>query len=226
MYVWVILATFLAMLASYTLAPRADMRRITVETLAEAELAKFTAQHHAAYTYVRLHKPPFSGDKKLNNYSPGVVADNTLRNYLPFGYVLSGLYTSQIFCMDDTMSNEIGSGPQGPCNVPGSRKVMVTYGPIPERWVNLSTDPEEPNMDFMNAIRHTGNAGEIVGYTRFDSSAVTDPIFNLSGSKVRVFDGRGIYDSFVPKAVLKNGTYKSVCDLDSNKVCLVSVAGI
>lgn len=226
MYVWVILATFLAMLASYTLAPRADMRRLTVETVAEAELAKFVAQHHAAYQYVRLHKPPFSGDKKLNNYSPGVVSEDTLRSHLPFGYVLSGLYISQIFCMDDTMGAEVGSGPNGPCNLPDSRKVMVTYGPIPERWINLSTDPEEPNMDFMNAVRNTSNAGEVIGYTKFDSSAAHDPIFNLSASKVRVFDGRGTYQSFVPKAVLNNSTYKSVCDLDSNKVCLVSVAGI
>lgn len=226
MYIWVILATFLAMLASYTLAPRADMREVTVEPLAQAELGKFSAQHQAAYDYIRLHKPPYSGHKKYNNYSPGVLSESTLRSHLPFGYVLSGLYTTQIFCLNEDMTAELGGGPNGPCNEPGSHKLMVTYGPIPERWVNLAVTPEQPNADFMNAVRSMAYTGEVVGYTVYDEDAEYDDNDNMSASKIRVFDGRGIYDSFVPVAVLNNATYKKVCDMDKDLVCLVSVTAI
>lgn len=226
MYVWVILATFLAMLASYTLAPRSDMREVTVEPLAQAELGKFAAQHRAGYDYVRLHKPPYTGSKKYNNYSPGVISESTLRSYLPFGYVLSGLYTTQIFCMNEDMTQELGGGTNGPCNEEGGHKVMVTYGPIPERWVNLSVTPEQPNTDFMNAVRSMAYTGEVVGFTMYDPDAEYDDNYNMSDSKIRVFDGRGLYDSFVPVAVLNNATYKKVCDMDDDLVCLVSVTAI
>lgn len=226
MYIWVILATFLAMLASYTLAPRADMREVTVEPLAQAELGKFSAQHQAAYDYIRLRKPPFSGHKKFNTYSPGVLSADTLRYYLPHGYVLSGLYTTQIFCLNEDMTDELSSGPNGPCNEPGAHKLMVTYGPIPERWVNLAVTPEQPNADFMNAVRSMAYTGEVVGYTVYDEDAEYDDNDNMSASKIRVFDGRGIYDSFVPVAVLNNATYKKVCDMDKDLVCLVSVTAI
>lgn len=226
MYIWVILATFLAMLASYTLAPRSDMREVTVEPLAQAELGKFFVQQKAGYDYVRLHKPPFTGSKKYNNYSPGVIAESTLRNHMPFGYVLSGQYTTQIFCLNEDMTAELTGGPNGPCNEPNSHRLMVTYGPIPERWVNLSVTPEQPNVDFMNAVRTMAYAGEIVGYTAYDADAAFDDFSNLSSSKIRIVDGRGIYEAFVPVGVLHNATYKSVCNMDDDLVCLVSVTAI
>ncbi len=226
MYVWVILATFLAMLASYTLAPRADMRKVTVEPLAQAELGKFSVQQEAAYEYVVLHKPPFSGHKKYNNYSPGVLSESTLRSHLPFGHVLSGLYTSQIFCMNSDMTEELSSGANGPCNEKTGRKVVVTYGPIPERWTNLSVTPEQPNTDFMNAVRGTAYADEVLGYTMYDADAEYDEYDNVSGSKVRIFDGRGASVSYVPVAVLNNAVYKKVCDMDKGRVCLVTMTAI
>ncbi len=226
MYIWVILATFLAMLASYTLAPRADMREVTVEPLAQAELGKFYSQHRAGYEYVRLHKPPYTGSKKYNNYSPGILSESTLRSYLPFGHILSGEYTTQIFCMNEDMTAELSGGDNGPCNEPGGHKALVTYGPIPERWVNLEAEPEQPNADFMNAIRSMSYAGEVVGYTMYDPDATYDDNDNMSASHIRIFDSRGLYNSFVPVAVLNNADYRRVCNMDEDWVCLVSVTAI
>ena len=52
MYIWVVLATFLAMLASYTLSMRADIRKVAVEPMAEAEIAKLVSKHRAAGRYI------------------------------------------------------------------------------------------------------------------------------------------------------------------------------
>ena len=78
----------------------------------------------------------------------------------------------------------------------------------------------------MNAVRSMAYTGEVVGFTMYDPDAAYDDNYNMSDSKIRVFDGRGLYDSFVPVAVLNNATYKKVCDMDDDLVCLVSVTAI
>ena len=53
MYIWVLLATFIAILYSFNLPTRSDMREIYVEPQAEAIVSKMLLQHRAAENYAR-----------------------------------------------------------------------------------------------------------------------------------------------------------------------------
>ena len=79
MYIWVVLATFIAILYSFNLTTRSDMREIYVEPQAEAIVSKMLLQHRAAENYAR--------DLGFNSYYPGEVNFDVLcqQNYLPYG---------------------------------------------------------------------------------------------------------------------------------------------
>lgn len=63
MYIWVLLATFIAILYSFNLPTRSDMREIYVEPQAEAIVSKMLLQHRAAENYAR--------DLGYTSYYPG-----------------------------------------------------------------------------------------------------------------------------------------------------------
>ena len=79
MYIWVLLATFIAILYSFNLPTRSDMREIYVEPQAEAIVSKMLLQHRAAENYAR--------DLGYTSYYPGEVDFDLLcrMNYLPYG---------------------------------------------------------------------------------------------------------------------------------------------
>ena len=58
MYVWVLLATFIAMLYAFNLSTREDMRSLYTVPQAESVVAKIVTQHRAArpvsYTHLTL----------------------------------------------------------------------------------------------------------------------------------------------------------------------------
>lgn len=228
MYIWVILATFLAMLASYTLSVRPDMRAITVEPLAGATLGKMVAQHKAAANYVKFNKYPYAPDRQHVDYVPGIIGENDLLAEMPYGYVLTGNYTSQIFCMNNSMTTAYDyAGGENPCDVRENRRMVVTYGPVPARWLSLNSAMERPNADFMNAMWSMVNAGEELGYMApADASEVHVSQENPSGSDIRLFSRGGTDDLFVPRAVVDDAQFKSVCDLSKNWVCLVYMSSI
>ena len=208
MYIWVILATFLAVLASYTLSPRADIRQITVEPLAEAAVEKLVTKHKAARDYVKYRKKPYVSNPPNVEYSPGVIADEDLDR--------------QIFCMNEDMT--VSYGEQAQCSVRKNKKMLVTYGVIPTRWINQATELEEPNVDFMNALRNTVEGGTMFGYTA-PVLAGTSTDKNISGSSVRIID-RDRADIYVPSAVVEDATFKEVCDLSKGWVCLVYLSSV
>ena len=228
MYLWVILATFLAVLASYTLSIRPDMRAVTIEPVAEASLGKFLAQHQAALKYVKYQKPPYtpgfqSGDKKSVNYTAAVIDEDELQNEMAYGFSLSGEYTSQIFCMTPDMTSSIEAA--DPCNTENVRRMVVTYGAIPQRWLNTRAGYDQPNSDFMAAMRKMVNGGEYCGYIA-PVRDIDESSSNPSGSAVRLADRSGTVGIFVPLAVVENVNFKSECDLADNKICLVYMSSI
>ena len=76
MYIWVVLATFLAAIASYALAPRSDYREITVEPLAEAHIARIAKRHQFAKTYIRIRQPfTESSTIPIGPYTPEMIAE-------------------------------------------------------------------------------------------------------------------------------------------------------
>ncbi|MBE6452027.1 MAG: hypothetical protein E7012_00860 [Alphaproteobacteria bacterium] len=228
MYIWVILATFLAMLASYSLAIRPDMRSITVEPVAEAVLGKIIVQHEAAKSYVKYKKFPYSADKKKVEYQVGVVSEDDLKKELPFGFIMNNDYVSQIFCMDPTFSEAYSHNPtNNPCDLITNRRLLITYGPIPPRWMSLSAEMQRPNLDLMNAMRSIVNVGEKFGYMALaDAEGIANTEDNPSGSNVRLVDRDGVRVNFVPKAIVNDVTFKSKCDLSSNKICMIYVSNI
>ena len=52
MYVWVLLATFIAMLYAFNLSTREDMRSLYTVPQAESVVAKIVTQHRAARQYM------------------------------------------------------------------------------------------------------------------------------------------------------------------------------
>ena len=165
MYIWVILATFLAILASYTLSVRPDMRELSVSRVAEATLGRLIVQHKAALNYVKYNKYPYTTSRNEVDYVPGIISEGDILNEMPYGYALDGQYTSQIFCMNQNMTEAYDdvSG-ANPCDVTDNRKMVVTYGPIPTRWMSLSSAMERPNADFLNALWSMVSSGEELGY--------------------------------------------------------------
>ena len=228
MYIWVILATFLAILASYSLSVRPDMRELSVARVAEAVLGRLVVQHEAALNYVKYHKYPYSENRDHVDYSPGVINDGDLLAEMPYGYNMDGQYVSKIFCMNQNMTVAYGGeGGANPCDVADNRKMVVTYGPIPTRWMSLSSAMERPNTDFLNALWNMVSSGEEFGYMiPALASDVHASSENPSASKVQLATRAGNEKIFVPKAVVEDLDFKSICDLDENFICLVYMSGI
>lgn len=227
MYIWVVLATFLAMLASYVLSPRSDIREVTVEPLAEAQLAKIITKHQAAQKYARYRKRPYtsSSDPELVEYKTGVLSVADVIPYLPHGYVHDANFESQIFCMNENMTVSYSKGGGfDPCSVVANTKMAVTYGAIPLRWLNQGTNLEEPTTDFMNAMRSIVEGGTEFGYTA-PVMAGTSTVKNISNSNVRIID-RDRDDMYVPKAIVNDPNYKRVCDVSKGWICLVYITRI
>lgn len=221
MYIWVVLATFLAILASYTLAPRADYRQLAVEPQAEAALSSVVTKHQAARDYVRFRKKPYTANPAIVEYAPGILNDGDLAEYAYFGHEISDQFISQIFCMNETMT--VAYSDSSACSVRKNKKMVVTYGPIPMRWRNMTADTEQPNEDLMNALRNTVDGGTFFGYTVTAFHA--DSIRNISGSNVQIVD-RDRDDIFVPKAIVNDTNFKKECDLSRGFSCLVYLSGI
>ncbi len=233
MYVWVVLATFLAMLASYSLSVRSDMREITVEPVAEAVLGKMIIQHEAAYQYVKYKKYPYTTDRDIVNYQPGVVAEADILNEMPRGYKLSGNYTSQIFCTNPEMTVTYAN--QASCNDRDNKKILITYGPIPSKWANLYTSENQiPNNDLMGAMRKIVKGGENMGYTAYASADDVNKCNsnpnpspeNTSCTNVKLKGRKGNMMVFISQAVLSDEVFSSVCDLTKGWSCLVYMTSI
>ena len=228
MYIWVILATFLAMLASYTLAVRPDMRSVTVEPVAEAVLGPIIVQHKAAKKYVKYRKFPYSVDRKKVEYMVGIVDKGKIEEEAPHGFILGDEYVSQIFCMDPTFSTAYAhNASSNPCDVIENRRMLITYGPIPSRWMSLSSGMPRPNLDLMNAMRSIVNVGERLGYIAPANAAdISVSEDNPSGSDMRLVDRDGVRTNFVPKAIVNDPNFKAKCDLSKNWGCLVYMSNI
>lgn len=177
MYIWVVLATFIAILYSFNLTTRSDMREIYVEPQAEAIVSKMLLQHQAAENYAR--------DMGFTSYYPGEVDFDVLcqKNYLPYG--LEGCNPSdisrinrrqeihsRIYCLDKTTSgysNSVTGCPGSPscCSQSNAYNYVVTYACVPPKWRNIKTG--KPNNDLLNALKNTVGFGVNIGYAEFEN---------------------------------------------------------
>ncbi len=196
MYIWVVLTTFLAMLAAYALPIRQDADKIIDVPIAEAQIVKLVVRQKAVLEYMRMNAWPFWGDQYDGkvNYETGAVDAEKYENYMTISYKDVGDYISQIYCLQDEKT-VVRYGVDSCKRLPEEHiwRVVLTYGPIPEKWQsflkkNDGTYKVRPSADFVRALRaHFVNTEE-VGYVEKDSPyivnyeqrkfVIPDPIWN------------------------------------------------
>ena len=142
MYLWVVLATFIAALYSYNLSVRSDLDRTFAETKASVIIAKFRALHNGVKDYFNSQAPSKTGQTHVTYY-PGdgvnitsqsetnddVLTVDMIRDYLPVGYAKSedtiediatitggGEIVSKVFCFEEgNTAQQCVSGGDGSC---------------------------------------------------------------------------------------------------------------
>lgn len=203
MYIWVVLATFLAAIASYYLAPRNDMRELTVVPLAEAEIAKVVTQHKAASTYIGHHKR--SSGSSLPTYIIGELTENELAPYFPYGHGINDNYATLVYCVDENYS-QLYQTPNECFSNSTNIKYLITCGSLPLRWVNLNTGT--PTADFMTAMRHSVSADSGLGYTVYHDGSFW--IFEHNQTQTEV-----------PPILLDQGGLQDYCGFDEEQAAIV-----
>ena len=174
MYIWVVLATFIAILYGFNLSVRSDMRQIYVEPQAEAAVSKIVIQHKAAVKYIG----DLVSDKKP--YNAGEISTNVFEAYLPAGYNSTGTYTTIMYCLDK--NDKTLSTANGNCNAENSIK------------------GGRPANDLVNAMKTVvGNASNF-GYTQ-EISKTADK--NQLGSTMGINNGNNQWLS-IPQYIIDN----------------------
>lgn len=185
MYVWVVLATFLAMIAAYFLPVREDMRDRVDIAVAQAKLVQFSVKQQAAQEYLieaawpycknanGTEVPGCNGTSMVVGYQTGVITDAVLSNYLPTGFVNDPDYVTAVYCMNKAQSS-LRTG-AGSCNyTPDTSRMLMTYGPIPSKWRQYDSHGQllRPTMDFLRAMREFFGSEAMAGYTTMSGGSL------------------------------------------------------
>jgi len=211
MYLWVLLITFISLLYSYNLSVRGDERKIGVEPLAEAAISSFALHHRMGQQYIKERSPktidnPYGTNGETISYTKGILDYDALENYKPVGFQINDSYQTEIYCAKrDNWSTAVAD-----CTSDDADKILITYGPIPERWLNRSSNT--PNNDFMNALSNLFDIDNTIGY------AV--PSRNSTVYKMEL-QGREDSVVYLPNLVVTSGGFKEKCACENCKRCLV-----
>lgn len=194
MYIWVVLTTFLALIAAYVLPVRPDTQEVLTVPVAQARIMQMLVRQEAAKQYMKEQEYPYfstESERKVN-YATGELNDELVA-YLPHGFVDNDDdYVTALYCMNEGMS-EITTGTEGcrKTDVLKRKRMLLTYGKIPEKWALMSNISEDgtdykimPSPDLMQAFRnHFGNRN-MVGYTIQESGKTY--VVNYEGRKFEV----------------------------------------
>lgn len=201
MYIWLVLSTFLAILAGYSLPMRSDTPEKMNVPVASAHMMKMVIQHRSAQNFIKKHRWPYwcadvtSGvtscdEKDRIGFGPGEIDWEDIKQYVPDGFLVDAGtegtgYKSHIFCYnpDETPVDNCEES-EGSSKI----KYLVTYGDLHEKWLASQTldstgDDEKalvtPSDDMMRAFRNQFGYGEMAGYIReFEE---TQEIINYQG---------------------------------------------
>ncbi len=151
MYIWMILATFMVMLAAYNLSPRADIAHIQNAPRAEATATKFLYQHKAAEKFTK-------DQITEETVATGGIDISSLVYYLPIGFKYDeDSYASVLYCLNPETKDAEGNitlagQTTGEC-IQGNKKVryVITFGQVPDKWKNVATN--KVLGDFYKALR-------------------------------------------------------------------------
>lgn len=123
MYIWMVLATFIVVLAAYNLSPRADLMSQQQTPMAEAAITKFLVQHDAAVKYAKAKYEEYYKNPETGGNAPGIIdgckkektvdvdeegneveketITGDLCKFLPIGYKYEeNTYYSTIYCLN------------------------------------------------------------------------------------------------------------------------------
>lgn len=156
MYIWVLLATFITILYSFNPAVREDIRSVKVAPIAEAVISKTVIQQKSAKDYFQKNLSTIKSS--TNSYFP--LDSEDLVDYAPYGFKIDGNgVQTDIFCLKD---DNILNTPIA-CNNIDAKRFVISYGAVPNRWVNLSSGM--PNNDYKAAIKNVMGFEPTFGYT-------------------------------------------------------------
>lgn len=207
MYLWMILATFMAILASFGLSYRADMREITISPKAETVVARIVQKQKAAIKYVYDNSPPEKGMLRPA-YVQGRIDDDDLTGYLPYGFNDDGKFISYIYCIDSRSENTGFDTPSAGCGEDYTISYLITYGCVPERWRLLSTGG--PNMDLLTVMRKYMDYGNNFGYAEISDNPPADDL----NTTMRIVGKEGTgtqIPQYIIDANLGEDSFKVVC---------------
>lgn len=195
MYLWVVIATFIAILYSYNVSVRADFDRVHAETKAGVVIAKFRAQHNAVKDYFNSRATDKIGQQYVDYY-PGYgknISDSTkeisasVADFLPVGFKEDNEVVSKVFCLEegDLSSPQCTSGEGSCCSYENMGVYVVSFRQMPNRWRNKVT--LMPNADLLGSMTKVRGFGKTFGYVDKIGSDLV-----LSGGRlVYEVDGEG-----------------------------------
>ena len=107
MYLWLIIATFIAALFAMNTSIRSDIKELYVEPQAQTVVTKLYVQHRAAMNYIS--KRDRNSTVTGLSYKPGELTADMLKADLPYGFRQdSGFnkFTTWVYCLDkDKLEN-------------------------------------------------------------------------------------------------------------------------
>lgn len=172
MYLWVVLTTFLAMLAAYVLPIREDTQKMLTVPVAQAKLSQLVVKQNAGKEYMRRMSWPFYGTasnewERRVGYHSGMV---NVTPYLPVGFENNEDFVTAIYCLNEDLDS-INSGTDDcrKSELIKNKRVLITYGAIPERWQTIDVDESGhytiiPSPDMMGALREQFASRVMAGY--------------------------------------------------------------
>ena len=219
MYLWVVLTTFLAMIAAYYLPIRNDTSDKQDVGVARAQLVQMVAKHKAVMQYMLENMYPYycadgldcendQSARGVVNFTGGYTVDATIAPYFPKGFYNNPNYISRIYCMtrNEATGEYLNKGSDCNSNTDTAEattvRAAITYGAIPERLRVYSQKGERtvvsPSADLISAMREQFSSNEIAGYAYYnehDELVVVNfekTISELPAPMVNIAEGDGV----------------------------------
>ena len=173
MYLWVVLTTFLAMLAAYVLPIREDTQKMLTVPVAQAKLSQMVVKQSAGKEYMKRRSWPFYGDasneyERRVDYHSGEV---NVTEHLPVGFENNEDFVTAIYCMNEALTSiNAGADDCRKSEAIKNKRLLITYGAIPERWRTIDADDNSvmPSPDMMGALREQFASRIMAGYVEED----------------------------------------------------------
>lgn len=164
---------------------RQDIKKLYVEPQAQNVVTKLYVQHRAARKMLLEHRA--DGPNHRPSYEPGMVTQDKLKGYLPYGFnQASGVtrFITLTYCLDERSQGVSalpagcvgGSGdPDNPddpdkedqvvancCQAQGARTYVISFGCVPMKWRDIRTG--KPSGELLAAMKTTFGFMNGLGY--------------------------------------------------------------